>query len=60
MNLAFTEVVNEENIKELKCLVEIGPTKYSGAKMIRRPDGRCINLRYSSNRTEYILKMIIL
>jgi len=52
MNLSFPEVVTDLNIDKLKQLVINGPTKYPGAKMIISPDGRCIDLRYSSHRTD--------
>ena len=52
MNLTFPEVVTDLNIEKLKRLVVNGPTKYPGAKTIRSPDGRCIDLRYSSHRTD--------
>ena len=52
MNLTFPEVVTDLNIDKLKQLVINGPTKYPGAKMIRSPDGRAIDLRFSVHRTD--------
>ena len=52
MNLTFPEVVTDLNIDRLKQLVINGPTKYPGAKMIRFPNGKSIDLRYSQHRTD--------
>ena len=53
MNLTFPEVVTQYNIAELKKLVQNGPTKYPGAKMIKYNDGKTvIDLRYCKNRTD--------
>ena len=52
MNLTFPEVVTDLNIEKLKRLVINGPTKYPGAKKIRSTDGRVIDLKFSSHRTD--------
>ena len=53
MNLTFPEVVTDLNMDRLKKLVQNGPTKYPGAKMIKSNDGKTvIDLRYCKNTTD--------
>ena len=51
-NLTFPEVVNSLNIDRLKMLVENGPDKWPGAKVVIRDDGKRFDLRYPKDRTD--------
>lgn len=46
MNLTFPEIVNRENMDEMKRFVQNGPDQYPGAKFVRKTrEGRTIRLK---------------
>jgi DNA-directed RNA polymerase II subunit RPB1 len=56
MNITFPVTVNERNIAFLYMLVRNGPDVYPGAKIIEKPNGEMISLKYF-NRSEIKLEM---
>lgn len=55
LNLTFPETVTPNNLDRLKKLIEIGPTEWPGAKILRRTDGQEFDLRYTQNRESITL-----
>jgi DNA-directed RNA polymerase beta' subunit len=55
MNITYPETVNERNIEFLYMLVRNGPDVYPGAKIVEKPNGEMISLRYF-NRNEIKLE----
>jgi len=52
LNLTVPETVTQHNIDEMRNLVANGPSQWPGAKYIRRPDGRLVDLSILPCRTD--------
>lgn len=56
MNITVPETVNERNIEYLYTLIRAGPDVYPGAKIVEKPNGEMISLKYF-NREELKLEL---
>uniref|UniRef100_A0A6C0AXJ7 DNA-directed RNA polymerase n=1 Tax=viral metagenome TaxID=1070528 RepID=A0A6C0AXJ7_9ZZZZ len=55
-NITKPVVVNNRNKKFLQKLIENGPEKWPGAKILEKKNGQSISLRSASNRKNFVLE----
>nr|UXY87064.1 DNA-directed RNA polymerase II largest chain [Cryptomonas sp.] len=57
LNLTYPEIVNSNNLEEIKIIVNNGPFMHPGAKYIIRNDGSRIDLRYVKKTSDIKLEI---